>query len=355
MKMKVTTSDVARRAGVSQSAVSMILNRPESTGFSAETVRRVLSAAEELGYARKERIQEPPLPLGRKTLLIVCPVLSNPYYASLVQSIEQECVKKGYSAVVCNTYRDIRREQNCLAEYAGGNLSGIIFTFVPFSCELIRKISSRIPVVVIGDRNSSVSVDTVEIDSVLSGSLVAGHLLELGHRCVAFLSTTLDEQNAVRRNRLDGLRDTFRKKLPEGNVRVFSASVSSEEDLDNQMVEYDVGFRLAGEAMEDKKITALVAVNDMVAYGVIAAVQKAGYAVPKDYSICGFDNIFPSQFPSLSLTTVEHFIREKGREAVNILDARVRSGNSAAASITRVEYRPRLIVRKSTGKARLKE
>ncbi|HBC26098.1 MAG TPA: LacI family transcriptional regulator, partial [Ruminococcaceae bacterium] len=74
--------------------------------------------------------------------------------------------------------------------------------------------------------------------------------------------------------------------------------------------------------------------------------------IPRDYSVCGFDNIFSSQFPQILLTTVEHFMREKGHNAMNILDERIRSGGVPAESITRVEYQPRLIVRKSTAKPR---
>lgn len=86
----------------------------------------------------------------------------------------------------------------------------------------------------------------------------------------------------------------------------------------------------------------MVAVNEMVAYGVMTAILKAGFSIPRDYSVCGFDNIFSSHFPQILLTTVEHFIREKGHNAVNILDERIRSGKTKSESITRVEYPPRL-------------
>jgi len=346
-----TTSDVAIRAGVSQSAVSMILNHPDEAPFSSDTIRRVLNAAEELEYKRRPRALKSPFVFHKDTILILCPVISNPYYSSLVQSIEQEASLKGFSTMVCNTYRDIRREQKILSQFSE-SISGIIFTFIPQSCELVEEINRQIPVVVIGDRNTSINVDTVEIDSVSSGRLVAEHLLKLGHTNIAFISTTLNEQNAVRLKRLEGLDLTFKKKCPEGTVSVMSSAVTSEEDLRNPMTEQNVGYRLAKEVIKNKKITALVAVNDMVAYGVMTAILQSGYSIPKDYSVCGFDNIFPSQLLSISLTTVEHFIAEKGCNAVGILDERIHSGEAHTASITRVEYQPRLIVRKSTWKAK---
>ena len=347
-----TTSDIARRAGVSQSAVSIILNHPEDAHFTADTIRKVLNTAEELGYKRRPRAARSPVSFPKDTVLIVCPVLSNSYYASLVQSIEQAAFAKGYSTVVCNTYRDIRRERTILSRFSGSGLCGIIFTFIPQSCELVEELNRTIPVVVIGDRNTSINVDTVEIDSVRSGTLVAEHLLRLGHTDIAFVSTTLNEQNAVRLNRLEGVRQAFRESCPDGTVTVSSEDVTSEEDLRDPAIEQDVGFRLTKAMLENKKITAVVAVNDMVAYGAMTAILQAGFSIPRDYSVCGFDNIFSSQFPQILLTTVEHFMREKGHNAMNILDERIRSGGVPAESITRVEYQPRLIVRKSTAKPR---
>ena len=348
-----TTSDIAKRAGVSQSAVSIILNNSENAHFSEDTIRKVLNAAEELGYKKRPRATRSPFSFPKNTVLILCPVLSNSYYSSLVQSIEQRAFAKGYFTVVCNTYRDIRRERTILSRLSESGLCGIIFTFIPQSCELVEEINRTIPVVVIGDRNTSINVDTVEIDSVRSGTLVAEHLIKLGHTHIAFVSTSLNKQNAVRLNRLEGVRKAFRESCPEGTITVSSENVTSEEDLQDMIIEQNIGFQLTKEILEsDKKITAVVAVNDMVAYGAMTAILQAGFSIPRDYSVCGFDNNFPSQFPQIFLTTVEHFIREKGHNAVNILDKRIRSGEAQAESITRVEYQPRLIVRKSTAKPR---
>ncbi|MCI1965959.1 MAG: LacI family transcriptional regulator [Oscillospiraceae bacterium] len=348
-----TTIDIAKLAGVSQSAVSMILNHPDDAPFTAETISKVLKAAEKLGYKKRRRAVRSPFSFPKDTILIMCPVLSNPYYSSLVQAIEQTAFAKGYSTVTCSTYRDIGREQKILSRFAHGGLCGIVFTFIPQSCELVEELNQTIPVVVIGDRNTSIGVDTVEIDSIRSGELVAEHLLKLGHTNIAFLSTALNEQNAVRLKRLEGIRQFYRRFCPEGNILVSSETDSSEDDLQDPMIEQNIGFRLMKNILDHKKITAVIAVNDMVAYGAITSIIQAGFSVPKDYSVCGFDNIFASQFPQIFLTTVEHFILEKGHNAMNILDERIRSGKYQSESITRVEYQPRLIIRKSTGKPRI--
>ena len=107
--------------------------------------------------------------------------------------------------------------------------------------------------------------------------------------------------------------------------------------------------------METPFVTAMIGINDMVAYGILDALHSAGHTVPDEYSVCGFDNIFPSQMLNVSLSSVENFVQQKGRSALDILVKRItsRGGQPGAAdSITHVEYQPRLIVRTSTGEAR---
>ena len=112
--------------------------------------------------------------------------------------------------------------------------------------------------------------------------------------------------------------------------------------------------RLTRKCLGERRITAFVAVNDMVAYGVLDAIRAEGRRVPEDYSVCGFDNIFPSQFLPVGLTTVEHYIADKGRNAFEILHSKM-SGESSDRNITRVEFKHHLIVRDSTAAPRGEE
>ncbi len=100
-----------------------------------------------------------------------------------------------------------------------------------------------------------------------------------------------------------------------------------------------------------KDFTAIVAVNDTVAYGALDALLDYGYLIPDEYSVCGFNNVFPSKFRFIALTTVENYMIEKGRIAFHILNNRIVGGN-APSRRKRVEYTPRLIIRDTTGKPR---
>lgn len=106
-KKKVTSTDIARAAGVSQSTVSMVLNRKYNVSFSKETVEKVEKAARELGYVlpkRKLRRES----RGEKLLVVFCSNLTNPYYVMLLQGIESRAKEQGYGLFVCNTQRDLK-------------------------------------------------------------------------------------------------------------------------------------------------------------------------------------------------------------------------------------------------------
>ena len=129
-KKKITSSQVAERAGVSQATVSMILNRKSNVSFSAETVERVEQAARELGYE---------LPRGRsrrdnkkeKLIVVFCPTLTSPYYVLLLQGIEAVANEKGYGVFICNTQRNAGLEENYLRMIRTIQPQGIIYTCNP--------------------------------------------------------------------------------------------------------------------------------------------------------------------------------------------------------------------------------
>ncbi len=349
---KVTLADVSKAAGVSQATVSMILNAREGVSFAEGTVAAVLAAAEALQY--RSAAGRRPVPGGsdRRTILIVAPNVTNPYYATLIQAIEQSAAEGGYAACIRTTYRSLDSELAALRFAEDAGLAGIIFTMLAHPEEVLSRAGRKIPVVVIGDRRTNLNVDTVELNNYDAGGLIARHMYELGHRHMAYISTSLDKSNAIRTQRLKGLQETFAALCPEGSLLVKSRDISPGTELNNLAVEHAVGYELTRKCFSEKKITAFVAVNDMVAYGVMDAIWDAGFSIPADYSVCGFDNVFPSQLASVSLTTVEHYIQDKGHNAFDILRAKL-SGASSDRNITRVEFRHNLIVRDSTAPPRL--
>ena len=344
-KKRITLEDVSRAAGVSLSTASMILNGRPDVSFSPDTVRNVRHTAEVLGYRSPARHRARPLS-ARKLVLIVSPNIGNAYYSSMVQAIQQAAEQHGVSTIIFTTYREAEKENELLDMAVDMGVSGIIFTMMPQS-PLLEKVNRSIPIVVIGDRNTSLNADTVELDNYSAGMLVGRHMLGLGHRHIAFISTTLNSVNAMRTRRLDGVRAVYAQE--EGtSVQVFSRDITPLEELNETSIEHRVGYELTMECLKrGSPVSGIVAVNDSVAYGVLDALAEKGLRVPEDYSVCGFDNLSASHMQHIGLTSVEHHIEEKGRNAFHILYERM-TGGSAPNNITRVEFSHHLRENRST-------
>ena len=156
----------------------------------------------------------------------------------------------------------------------------------------------------------------------------------------------------------------------EGFVREFEEAgygdgvivKSADEDLDEVIPsmdsEYKMGYYLTKELLrEDKNLTAIVGMNDMIAFGIMDAVLESKLRIPADISVVGCDNTVYSSFRSISLTTIDHYVPLKGRDACDIILRKIQSlresqdGNEPLSTY-HVEYEPKLIVRRSTSYAR---
>ena len=320
-RKKVTSSDVAAASGVSQATVSMILNRRENVSFSRETVEKVEAAAKELGYQiprRKMRRESN----GNKLIVVFCPTLTNPYYVMLLHGIEEVAKEKNYGVFVCNTQRDLKIEENYLRMMKSVRPRGIIYTCNPSrSCkEKVEELAAEIPLVIINNREELLEIDAVELNNAKPGRLMARHLLD--------------------------------------GVIVKSADEDLDEVIPSMDSEYKMGYYLTKELLrEDKNLTAIVGMNDMIAFGIMDAVLESKLRIPADISVVGCDNTVYSSFRSISLTTIDHYVPLKGRDACDIILRKIQSlresqdGNEPLSTY-HVEYEPKLIVRRSTSYAR---
>ncbi len=345
---KATTTDIARLARVSQSTVSLILSGRTDVSFAEDTIRRVYDAAHALNYqARRKR--EPEQARTGKLIAVVYPTLDNPYYPTLIQSLENAALSNGYRVLCYNTYRDPELENGFLELLRSPALCSAIFTYLPYHQEKVRVLSLSMPIVIVSDKAQLSDVSTVELNSAAAGRLVAAHLLELGHRHIAFVTTPLKvSSNTQRIRRLEGIRE----RLAGTDVRL--TVLESSEDYNRSYYlkdfEYNVGYNYTERiCAQPGAPTAYIGVNDMVAYGILDALEQHRLRVPDDASVCGFDNIFPSRFRRIGLTTVDSFLYEKGRDAFELL-RRAMSGDDPSQSVYTIEYKPQLIVRSSTGR-----
>ncbi len=347
---KATIKDIAAAAQVSTACVSMILSGKNLSRFSEETIQKVYQASRELGYVPKRYNFHK----SKKLIMIICPSLINPYYATLVQSMEQEAKLIGFSSTLFTTYWDKEAEREALELAKDPMVAGVIFAMIPQQPELAEEASLHIPMVAVGDKNVNLKVDTVDVNNYEAGRMMARHLIQLGHRDITYLSTTLNDEHSSRLNRCKGLQDEYLSSCPGGTVTVFSQDVSHEQELHMIEVEHEVGYALGKRCLKEAPLaTAIVAINDMVAYGVREALIDAGRRLPEDISLCGFDNLYPSRFSGIELTTIDHSIVERGRSSIRLLAEKLRESGDPGdlTTIRRLEFKSRLVAGRSCGPA----
>ena len=354
-KKKVTSSDIAHAAGVSQATVSMILNKKYNVSFSKETIRKVEQIAEEMGYEvpkRKTRRES----RKEKLIVVFCSNLTNPYYVMLLQGIESRAKEQGYGLFVCNTQRDLKMEERYLRMMHELKPLGIIYTCNPSHCfmDTIEELAEKIPIVIINNQNEHLNVDAVELDNSKLGRMMAKHLLELGHRKVAYIAPPLTTRQKQRSKRVEGFLKEFDAVGLKDNVIIKAANESIDMSIPNIDSEYKIGYDLTKELLrEHHDITAIVGLNDMIAFGIMDALHEAKIKVPTDVSVMGCDNTLFARMHNMNLTTIEHFVTFKGRDACDIIMKKIathHSTNTGAVPIStyHVEYEPQLIVRGTT-------
>ena len=352
MPKKVTLKDIAAQAGISPASVSMILNRRSIDRFNAETVERVFALAAQMGYKSSKEKAYALIKPSDTLIIIICPSLFNPFYTTIIQGIEIAARALGFVTSVRTTYWDTGTERFIMEQARKFNVAGVIFAMIPQQPQLAYDLSKYLPVVAIGDRRGDLELATVDMNNFTAGQLVGRHLTDLGHRHIAYLSTTLNEQHTSRVRRCQGLEAAC--AAADAELKIFTKEITPDYELSHVDVEYSTGYELANRCLDSAtQTTALVAINDMVAYGAYNAIIDRGLRIPQDVSLCGFDNIFPSHLHSVGLTSIDNSLTECGKSAFRLLQEEIASyeHHGKFEPITHVEYKCRLIVRSSSGKA----
>ncbi|WP_298029860.1 LacI family DNA-binding transcriptional regulator [uncultured Dysosmobacter sp.] len=354
-KHRVTAKDVAELAGVSQSTVSMILNSYKNINFSDETRVRVLDACDRLGYRTlgNSRLNSV---MGR-LLLVVYPTFHNALYLNMIDGIQQRAGELGYSVLTVCTERKEEQEADIVRICREFQVAGVLLVYQPDNISAVQLLSMEVPLVQLYDKSATMGVNTMELDNYKIGQLIAEHLISLGHRYIAHISKPLTKTQSARSRRIEGLRSCMWEHGLDPDEYLHISTVETEHLENAENLEgYETGHLLVSHLLDiGAPVTAFAATNDMMAYGVMDAILERGKKIPQDYSVCGCDNLSYSAFQRIALTTVEPYTRQKALDSVDLLIGKIRTRNSSdredsPVSITRIEYAPRLICRKSTAR-----
>lgn len=360
-KKKATSSDVAKKAGVSQATVSMVLNKKYNVSFSRETVEKVEMAARELGYQLPGRRNKKESKKDR-LIVVFCPTITNPYYVLLLQGIETVADKQGYGVFICNTQRDPRLEEKYLRMMQTLQPQGIIYSCNPnpdFQLQ-VEEMAQTIPLVIISNKEKTTTVDAINQDNTVVGRLMARHLLDLGHRDVAFITPPLTKRQWQRTKRVNGFVKEYEKEGLKDHVIIKAADESIDSQIPRMDSEYSMGYELTMDLLQEgRQFTAIAGQNDMMAIGALDALHEAKVHVPRDVSVIGCDNIFYSGIRRISLTTIDHFVALKGQDACDIIIRKIDAKeqfltDTAPISLYNIEYTPKLMARRTTGYAHVR-
>lgn len=308
--------DVAKKAGVSPATASRVLNNSDYP-VSNELKRRVMISAKELKYI--------PNSLGKmlkqnatKAIGIIVPTLQNPFYNQVIVGIEAAAAEYGYEIRLFSSHRSIEQERTEILELLSTRTMSLIIASNDTNGAAIDNYISCGGHVALLEANFSLD-RTISIDTDLysAGHLAADYLVDMGHRNIAFLSSPITKFN--RENIYRGITDCLNKRgVPFNEKNVFFAE--SEEESGTGMYEFELGRNLAEKLLKSgRHFTAIIAINDMTAFGVIQTLNKNGISVPSDISIISFDNILYSQMISPPLTTVALASDNMGYSACRML------------------------------------
>jgi DNA-binding LacI/PurR family transcriptional regulator len=330
---KPTITDVARRAGVSKSLVSLVMRGADHV--SPGRRQAVTKAAAELGYRPNAMARSL---VQRRTHIVGVMVsdLHNPFFADIVAGIQDQAVRTGYKVLVNTGNRAAPREADALETLLQLRADGLILAGAVLEDDVILRASHEVPIVLVGREARGASVDSVTNDDRAGAEVAVEHCVSLGHRRIAHID---GGHGAGAPDRRRGY-EAAMKRLGLGRlVSVVSGSYTEEGGHSGCLVLL----------RQNPPPTAIFVSNDLAAIGALNAIEESGLRVPDDVSLVGYDNTSLAALRHISLTTIHQPRLEMGQLALSTLLERVDGGR---AQPRRVVLSPSLVVRASSAPPR---
>lgn len=306
-RMPVTIKDVARVSAVSHSTVSRALRG--NPLIAEETAQRIRQVALELGYLPSAAARS--LKTNRTQALgVILSSVDDPFFGEILQGIEEVAQDCGYSLFIAASQRDPQREEHIVQTMREHSVDGAIICSSSFNSDQSMQFSKfGIPIVVVNNQSAEDYRYSIYHDDVDGSRQVTRHLIELGHRRIAYLGNASSGRTNL--DRLTG----FRREMQAAGLGIppdfihFVPGGGAEQGLSE--VRHFLGL--------PEKPTALVCFNDMMATGVLKGFHLAGVSVPGEISVTGFDNIIFSAYTNPPLTTFDQPKRFIGAEAARLV------------------------------------
>jgi DNA-binding LacI/PurR family transcriptional regulator len=336
--MRVSIKDIAKAAGVSHSTVSRAMS--DSPLVSDETKARIQRLAKEMGYS--------PNSLARSlvtrqtyTVGVVVTTIADPFIATVVQGIEATAQDHGYTVILCNSGAVPEREISAVEMLRSKRVDGVIVTSSRIGALYLEHLERiGVPIVLINNHNeeSGRYTFTVSVDNQHGGRLATKHLIDLGHRRIAYVTAPADHSSDL--DRMTG----YQQALSEAEMEPDPALIIPGNGRAD-------GGERAFETLRalDALPTAVFCYNDMTAIGLMTAARREGLSVPQDLAVVGFDDIPFATYFYPPLTTIAQPKIEMGQLAMKMALSLMPLGDEAVEEeLSNVVVKGKLVVRAST-------
>lgn len=308
--------DVAALADVSKSLVSLALLGSPRVGEANRI--KILEAAETLGY-RKNAAALTLVARRSKTIGVLILDLHNPVFAEILDGVQIEMRKNGFTTMLVSGGEDPVLEQSDIDTLLQFQIEGLILISHRLAPERLAAIAAEVPTVVVTRSDIQLpQMDTVSNDDVAGTGLAVDYLVQLGHSKIIYLS---GGDNPTSNSRVQGYLQAMERNHLGESVQVVAGGLSDA-----------AGYAAATEALKMKP-TALVVANDLAAMGAIAAIQEAGLRVPEDISVIGYDGMSIGGLRNVNLTTIAQPLTELGTLAAARLVERIEQPKEPAKQL----------------------
>jgi len=306
--MKVTITDIAKKAGVSKMTVSRVINK---TGSVAEETREnIENIIREMNY-HPDHIARSLSSKSTRTIGIVIPkkekIFMDNYIAHVLSGVSEVLKEKGYRIMLFPVDVDNEFEVSGLAQ--GNLVDGLILLKISDNDDYIKKLSEgKMPTIRINNREDGDKINFIDSENIKGAKLAMDYLYQKGHRKIGFVCGRLDESNGM--DRFVG----YKESLQELGLK-YNENWVIKGDFDKDLANKNAEKLLA----QKDKPTAIFSSDDYMAFGVIEKILEMGYKVPEDFAVVGFDDIDVASILKPALTTIQQPMHDLGAEAAQIL------------------------------------
>ncbi|ALS28194.1 transcriptional regulator [Paenibacillus sp. 32O-W] len=336
--MKVTITDVAKKAGVSKTTVSRIINH-NYAHTTEETRQRVLDVIKELDY-RPNALAKGLKSSQTNVIGMVLSNLKNPFWTSVLEGVEDATRNQGFHLMICNSDEEPEKEEQYIREFRMRQVDGIVINPTVRNPDFFRQlVDSRYPLVVINRKLPGLNVNNVVINNVKGASMAVRHLLNNGKRNIAAV-TYRNEHVSTWKERIQG----YRTALLESGYAAEDLRIVEAEQDSGKIKEATLRF-----LREHPDTDAVFSTNNMITLEVMDAIRELGLSIPERIAVVGYDETVWAKHLNPPLTTIRQPGYQMGQIATNMLIESIRTKNETEPK--QIVLEPELIVRRSSGAA----